>query len=201
MIAVYVLIPLLSAFLGWLIIRLSFLLLFRPVRPVKFASLTLQGALYKNVDVWKSALARFIANEVNGEALMKNVASTSNIDRLKPELNEHIDVFLKVRLKEAMPMIGMLIGDRTIGQLKALFMEELESLFPSVMNSYMSHLKEDLDLNQLVKEKLDAFPPERIEKIIRENCKSQLTKLTTVAAFVGLIVGLIQVLIVILFLS
>ena len=77
MVAAFILIPLLSAFLGWLIIRLSFLLLFRPVRPLKFASLTIQGALYKNEGAWRSALATLIANEMNAEALIMKAMETS----------------------------------------------------------------------------------------------------------------------------
>jgi hypothetical protein len=39
-----------------------------------------------------------------------------------------------------MPMIGMFIGEKTINELKAVFITELESLFPVIMKSYLGNL-------------------------------------------------------------
>jgi sulfite reductase beta subunit-like hemoprotein len=47
-------------------------------------------------------------------------------------------------------MIGMLIGDKTIAQVKGVFIKELEELFPILMKQYMTSLQHDLDLEKIV---------------------------------------------------
>ena len=45
-----------------------------------------------------------------------------------------------------MQMLGMLIGEKTIVQLKGAFLLELELLFPVLMENYMNKLEQDIDI-------------------------------------------------------
>jgi uncharacterized membrane protein YheB (UPF0754 family) len=194
-------IPLLSALVGWMIIRVSMYLLFHPAKPVKVGPIVIKGLIYRKEAQMKQQLTLFIKTEILAlEDRVEHLASSANLDRLRPELNQHIDAFLKVRLKQEMPMIGMLIGDRTISQLKAIFMEELETLFPSVIKSYINHLKDDFDLDVLIKEKVNAFEIFKIEEQFKKNYSKEVIKLSLLAALMGFVIGCIQLLIVISFL-
>ena len=51
----------------------------------------------------------------------------------------------------------MLIGDKTINQLKVAFLTELESLFPVLMKSYISNLQKEFDIEKQVSEKIAGF--------------------------------------------
>src|SRR4051812_8843963 len=71
--------------------------------------------------VKKSAIAADIADFVSDkmisvDTITKKVAGPEQLLRLMPVIETHIDDFLRNRLKIAIPMIGMLIGDRTIAQ-------------------------------------------------------------------------------------
>lgn len=76
--------------------------------------------------------------------IQKKIIDPDNIKKMMPMIEEHIDHFLKVKLAKEMPMIGMFIGDKTITQLKTVFMAELEELFPVVMKNYMKSLQNEL---------------------------------------------------------
>lgn len=47
-----------------------------------------------------------------------------------PLADTHVDDFLRNKLPKKMPVMSMLVGDKTIAQLKAVFMEELQDLLP-----------------------------------------------------------------------
>jgi hypothetical protein len=47
-----------------------------------------------------------------------------------PMAEAQVDDFLRNKLPKAMPVVGMFIGDKTIAQFKAIFMDELQTLLP-----------------------------------------------------------------------
>ena len=191
-------IPLLSAFAGWMSVRLAIYFLFHPKKPIHVFNFRLQGAYHKKQKTLKAAVAALIKKELTeSEKLTAVLGAPGNVAKLRPELEQHIDVFLKIKLKEAMPMIGMLIGDRTINQLKSLFMQELETLFPSVMNTYVKHIVTDEGVDRLIAAKLDTFDAERVEQLLFKNASEELRDLQWLAIIIGLIIGCLQLLIII----
>jgi 3-dehydroquinate dehydratase len=86
-------------------------------------------------------------------------------------------------------MISMFIGDKTIQQLKSVFMEELKQMFPTLMQSFASNMQKDL-IDQLEHQSLQKF------ETIAFNATSPLRKL---AILIGLIWGFIANLILNLF--
>jgi len=63
-----------------------------------------------------------------------------------------------------MPMIGMLIGDKTVNSLKEVFLKEIEELFPAVLSKFSENLQKEIDLRQMVHQKLSAIPVTNIQK-------------------------------------
>ncbi|RYF94446.1 MAG: hypothetical protein EOO00_05300 [Chitinophagaceae bacterium] len=125
--------------------------------------------------------------------ITEQLSSASGIEPLIPFIESHIDDFLRNRLKIAIPMIGMLIGDRTIAQLKDVFMKELESILPQIIDEYIRGMKDKVDLEQLIKSKIQAIPQEKINSLLRPVITKMLM-LTGVLA--GLLAGLVNMLIV-----
>jgi uncharacterized membrane protein YheB (UPF0754 family) len=98
-------------------------------------------------------------------------------------------------LAAEMPIISMFIGDKTIEQLKSLFMKELESLFPVLMTSYMDKLKHELDLEAIVTEKVSNFSSDKLEEILQSIMSKEFKFIEIIGAVLGFLIGIIQVLI------
>jgi uncharacterized membrane protein YheB (UPF0754 family) len=129
------------------------------------------------------------------EDIEQKVTNTDNLQKLKPEIEAHIDEFLNNRIKTIFPMLSMFIGEKTIGQLKEAFLNELEALFPVLMKNYMGKLQQDLDLEKIVTQKVANFSTEKLEDILMQITKKEFKFLEIVGAVLGLIIGLLQVLI------
>jgi uncharacterized membrane protein YheB (UPF0754 family) len=186
----------LSTFTGWITTWIAIKMLFHPRRPIRFAGLTLQGIFPKNQRHIAEKLGQVVGRELlSFDEIEQKITNPDNINRLRPEIEAHIDGFLRNRLTAQFPILSMFVGEKTIGQLKEGFMTELESLFPVLMKSYMGKLQQDLDLEKIVTEKVAGFSSEKLEDILKQITKKEFLFLEFVGGFFGFLIGLFQLLI------
>jgi len=187
---------LLSAFTGWVTTWIAIKMLFHPRRPIKILGLTIHGIFPKNQRLIAEKLGQVVGKELlSFDEIEQKVTNPENLQKLRPDIEQHIDHFLRNKLKEVFPMLAMLIGEKTILQLKDAFLLELEILFPVLMKNYMTKLEKDLDLEKIVTEKVAAFSSEKLEDILNQITKKEFKFLEFIGGFFGLLIGIIQVLV------
>lgn len=192
----FILPVLLSCFTGWITIFIAIKLFFHPRKPVCLPGFTLQGVIPKNQHAIAEQLGEMVSKEVfSFSALKEKVTNPDNLDKLKPEIENHIDQFLREKLKDTFPMLSMFIGDKTINQLKAAFLMELENLFPVLMKSYLTRLEQDFDIKKLVTEKIAGFSLIKAEEMLNKSAKKLFIALQLTGALIGFIAGLLHILI------
>ena len=188
-------IPFISAFIHWLTIRMALKLLFHPRRPRKIFGFTLQGVFPKRQPQIAESLGRIVGQELlSFDDIEQTITNPSNVGRILPLAEQHIDNFLRHKLKESMPMIALFIGDKTINQLKTVFMQELEDLFPVIMKNYVTHLKQDLDLERIVVDKIANFSSDRLETMLNDILTKEFRFVEVIGAVLGFLIGLLQIL-------
>lgn len=188
-------IPFISAFIHWLTIWMALKLLFHPRQPKKILGFTLQGVFPKRQRQIAESLGRIVGQELlSFDDIEQTITNPENVQKILPLAEEHIDNFLRVKLKETMPMIAMFIGDKTIGQLKAVFMQELGDLFPVIMKNYVSHLKNDLDLEKIVVDKIANFSSDRLESMLNQILTKEFRFVEVIGAALGFLIGIFQIL-------
>ncbi len=187
---------LLSTFTGWVTTWIAVKMLFHPRKPIRFFGLTVQGIFPKNQRRIAEKLGQVVGKELlSFDEIEQKVTSPENLEKLKPEIEAHVDNFLNNKIKEVFPMLSMFIGEKTISQLKAAFLLELENLFPVLMKGYMAKLQKDLDLEKIVTEKVAGFSSEKLEDILQQITKKEFQFLEVIGGFFGLLIGVIQVLV------
>lgn len=186
---------LLSAFICWLIVYIFIKSLFYPVQPLNIAGIKLQGLIPARQQAVAEEIGRLVSNEMFSLGVLEEkVADPENFNKLKPEIETQIDSFLRVRLKDTFPMLGMLIGDKTINQLKGAFMVELQTLFPILMKKYVVNLSNDLDIEKTVREKIAGLSMFNTKKLFYQSFKKPLIRIQLMAALVGFLLGVLHVL-------
>lgn len=190
----YIIPLLLSCITGWLVVWICTRLLFHPRRPVQFAGWRIQGIIPANQQQIAEKIGRLVSSELfSFSALQEKITHPDNFNKLKPEIETHIDSFLRVRLKDTFPMLSMLIGDKTINQLKSAFILELETLFPVIMKSYLTGLENELDLERIISNKIAGFSINKSEELFKKYAAKQLFKIQVLGALIGLLMGLIHI--------
>lgn len=192
----FIIIPVISAFIGWFTNWIAIKMLFHPKEPKRILGITFQGIFPKRQHQFAMKLGKLVSNELLSFAeIEQKISDPANVEKVLKLLETHIDTFLREKLTAEIPMIGMLIGDKTIGQVKGVFMKELQELFPLLMKQYMNTLENELNLEKIVIEKVKRFSSDKLEDILNQIMSTEFRFVEIIGAVLGFIIGLVQVLI------
>lgn len=107
--------------------------------------------------------------------------SAQAFQNIQPVIEVQIDNFLRHKLSKSMPMLSMFIGEKTINQMKSVFMKELEDIFPGLMGKYSADLLASAEI--------------RLTPLINAQLKKELRLLPLAGIIAGLLTGVIQLLV------
>jgi len=188
------LIPFISAFIGWFTNWIAIKMLFHPKKPIKILGITFIGIFPKRQVQFAEKLGKLVSDELlSFQDIESKITNPANIDQLMPQIDAHIDHFLRVKLADQMPVISMFIGDKTIQQMKSVFMAELKELFPGIMKTYMGNLQRDLDLEKIVVDKVKGFSSDKLEQILNDIMAKEFRFVEIIGGVLGFLIGIIQV--------
>lgn len=189
-------IPFLSALVHWLTIWMALKMLFYPKQPRRILGLTFHGVFPKKQHQIAENLGRIVGQELlSFNELEEKITGGDNLDSIYPEIEKQIDDFLRNKLKVAMPMIAMFIGEQTVMQLKEVFMNELRSMLPPLLKNYIHNLKDKLDLEKIVSEKVKNFSSDRLENLLNQILTKEFRFVEVIGAVLGFFSGVVQILI------
>ena len=191
-----ILIPLISAFIGWFTNWIAIKMLFHPREPRKVLGLTLHGIFPKRQQQFAEKLGKLVSDELLSYGdIEQKITSAENLKKLMPVIDEHIDEFLRTKIKSEFPFISMFIGNKTINRFKETISKELETLFPELMKNYMNNLQHQLDLEKIVVEKVSSFSTDKLESILYQIMSKEFRFVEIIGGVLGFVIGLVQVLI------
>lgn len=189
------LIPFISAFIGWFTNWIAIKMLFHPKEPKRILGITFHGIFPKRQQQFAEKLGKLVSEELlSFSDIESKITNPENLDKIMPMVDKHIEDFLRVKLPESMPVISMFIGDKTINQLKDIFLTEMKTLFPQIMGNYMGKLKTELDLEKIVVKKVAAFSTDKLESILNQIMAREFKFVELLGGILGFIIGVLQVL-------
>lgn len=190
----FLLFPVISAFIGWITNWVAIKMLFHPKTPKKILGITFHGIFPKRQQKFAEKLGKLVSDEfLSFDDIEAKISNPENLKQIMPIIENHVDDFLRNRLKDEMPVISMFIGDKTIGNLKTLFMNEIETLLPIVMKQYAANLKTELDLEQIVITKVAAFSSDKLEEVLYQIMSKEFRFVEIIGAVIGFLIGSLQV--------
>lgn len=188
------LIPFISAFIGWVTNLLAIKMLFHPRNPITILGFTIHGIFPKRQQQFAEKLGKLVGQELLSFAEIEaQLTAGENLSKLSPIVEEHLDHFLRHKLSAEMPIISAFIGEKTITKLKAVFLEEMNLLFPTLMKKYAQQLEEDLDLERIVTEKVANFSSEKLEGLLYQIMSKEFTFVEVIGGIIGFLIGILQV--------
>jgi hypothetical protein len=119
-----VLLPLLVGCFGWLISWGFIKIIFFPHQSIRLAGRQWQSLFSKK------------AGQISIGQILPELTQGGSFQKLLPFIDAKLDEFFKERLVQKMPVISMFIGDKTITQLKEVFLEELAQIFPALLSQF-----------------------------------------------------------------
>lgn len=166
-------------------------ILFKPAEPISILGYKIQGIIPASlpglIQHLKSSLPTLLPSF---DSLEARFTKTENFEKIMPLIENHVDDFLRNKLSESMPMISMFIGDRTINQLKELFMRELRIIFPASIKSYLQGASAEFDPATLITDDMLKQAVSSIHKNIHQSIIAKRKKALILFGGVGLLAGI-----------
>lgn len=190
------LIPVISAFIGWFTNWVAIKMLFHPREEKSILGMKFQGIFPKRQQQFAVKLGQLVSRELlSFDDIKGRITSPENLQAVMPAIEVHIDDFLRNKLSKSMPVISMFVGEKTITELKGVFLKEMETIFPSVMNQYIDSLQKQLDLEKIVTEKVASFSSDKLEEILLSIMSKEFRFVEIIGGVLGFIIGILQIVI------
>lgn len=188
--------PIISAFIGWFTNWIAIKMLFHPKEPINILGITLHGIFPKKQKQFAEKLGVLVANElISFDDISSKINSPDTIQKIIPIVEERVDHFIKTKLTEELPLLSMFIKDKTLENIKKGIVNEVETMFPAMIGQMTANMKQDLDVEKIVVDKVSNFSSDKLEEILVSIMKKEFKFVEIIGGVLGFLIGLLQIII------
>ena len=188
---------LIGGLIGYITNKVAIKMLFRPVNPVKILFIKFQGVFPKRKDQMAKSLAEVIEKELlSKEVIMDKILSADKVNELKKLVKESLSTKVAEMLP---PMVKMFMGNNPDEMVKNLIDKEGDKILDSLIDDIKEKGISDLNIYEMVKDRIDSLDFVEFEKIIFGLMARELRFVEVIGLFLGMFIGLLQFVVVTLF--
>jgi len=188
------LLPIISAFIGWFTNWIAIKMLFHPKNPVRILGLTIQGIFPKRQQQFAASLGSLVARElISFDEISAKIQSPETMQKVLPLVEQKVDHFIDTKLSEEMPLLSMFINGKTMENIKRGIVHEVELMFPDLLNQLTAGMKQDLNVEKMVTEKVGNFSSDKLEEILVSIMSKEFRFVEIIGAVLGFLIGLLQI--------
>lgn len=185
----FILMVLVGGFIGWITNKVAIKLLFRPVNPVKILFFTFQGVFPKRKDQMAVSLAQTIEQELlSKEVIFNKILSEENLTEVKSK----IKIALYEKIVEMIPPMVKMFMSNIDEVVKGFIDKDGDRLFDEMIEQFQEIGFANLNIEEIVKERIDSLDFVEFEKIIFGLMSKELKHIEIIGLFLGMIIGVIQ---------
>jgi len=190
---ILLLLPFIAALIGWMTNYIAVKMLFHPKEPRNFFGTTFHGVFPKRQHALAEKLGQLVADELfsisDVSAKIKEFATS---DEAMNEVGKRIEMTIRNKLVQAFPMLAMFLSDEMVEKVTGLFKNELKDFLSATSQGMGEKLEENLNVQEMVKERVNAFSSEKLEELLNQLMKKEFKFIELVGAILGFFIGCIQ---------
>lgn len=187
--------PLVCGLIGWLTNHLAVKMLFRPRRPVRILGFTVQGVFPKRQKALAANLGEMVEAElISHEDITELIRDPSFQKRFHQVGDAYVEKLISERLPAAIPMAAMFLNDQVKGKIRDLISEQLVRFIPKVLDIAAEELEDQLDVGEMVRQKVEEFSIEELEALLESIMKREFRFIEYLGGVLGALIGLLQAL-------
>ncbi len=143
-------------------------------------------------DLFGALVPRLISSAFSSDRIGTMLNDPAPLKKIRPEIEQHLDYFLGEKLAREMPVVGMFIGEKTILQLKQLFMKELDIIFPRVMSRYFNEITTNLTAEKMK----ELISVKELRLSVNQLLSKPLNRIPIMTGMLGAVISLLQLILV-----
>ena len=177
--------------IGWITNILAIKLLFRPIKPIRIPILNIEilGLIPKRKNEIAANIGEVISNELLSiDDILDQAFKNSNgenfnsyiIDKIKNIINEKLNIIPMPFRMMASPYIDEILN------------KEVPSAINEISADLLNKAKENVNIQEIVEEKINELDLEKLEDIIIKVSKKELKHIEILGLVLGAIIGVLQ---------
>ena len=188
------LLPIIAAIIGWLTNYLAVKMLFHPKVPINVLGISVQGVFPKRQKKLAEKLGSLVANELFSIGdIAKKIEDIAKSEKSMELIGKRIEKTIRNKLVKSFPMLAMFLTDDMVEKVTNLFKSELQDFLTDFTQDIRKSLEENVDVEKLVRNKVEAFSSDKLEQILFAIMKKEFRFIETIGAVLGFIIGCFQV--------
>ncbi len=185
--------PIMGVVVGYYTNWIALQMIFKPLEPKRYIFFKYQGLFLKRQDAVSLEFANVVANNVlNTENLIRLIFMGKGGDLLIKLVIERANALTQQKLQDKAPLVPMLLGQERVTKIKETIAEKLIWILPEVANRIQNYLKDTLQIEKTIAERLSVLPKDEFEELLHSVFKEDELTLIILGALLGGIVGLYQ---------
>ena len=108
------------------------------------------------------------------------------------EVGKRIEATIRNKLVQTFPMLAMFLSDEMVEKVTGLFKNELKDFLSETSQGLGEQLEQNLNVQVMVQERVNAFSSEKLETILNELMKKEFRFIELVGAVLGFLIGCVQ---------
>ena len=189
------LLPILAALIGWVTNYLAVKMLFHPRQAISIGSIQFQGVFPKRQKQLAVKLGILVAEELlSMDQITNKIRENATSEASMDAIGKRIEKTIREKLVHAFPMLSMFLSDEMVEKVTNLFRNELKDFLAESVEELSHKLEKELDIKDLVCEKVEGFSSERVEKLLVNLMKKEFKFIELVGAVLGFFIGCVQLL-------
>lgn len=193
-IAVLVLVPLITAFIGWFTNWAAVKMIFLPKRFIGIGPIGWQGV----VPARNEQFARDVANSVGEVLSARDLADRLDPDEMERELSDRIDAELPGLLAEVLDLVSPGVWDQMAPAAQDMVATQVRAEISTVTRTLFDDVREisdeALDLRALVHDLLSGENADRLGELFARMGRKELRFIVYYGGVFGFLVGIVQAL-------
>lgn len=195
--ATIILIPVISALIGWGTNWLAVKMLFRPKDKINLLFFSVQGVFPKNQQTVAEKIGNMVASELfSSKDIRERMVHPDNINTIRMVIEEKIDQYLNVTFPKNYPLTSLFFGKKRKQGFKEDLVLEVEKATPDVVEKYVQDIESALNIKEIIARKVAALPPDKLEAMLNSILKKEFQFIEYIGGVIGLVIGILQVILV-----
>ncbi|MDF2521862.1 MAG: hypothetical protein K0R84_2490 [Clostridia bacterium] len=184
--------------IGWVTNVLAIKMLFRPIKPISIplTNIKMQGLIPKRRNEIARSIGEAVKNElINIDEIIDKLVTTENKTKVMQSIKLRVIQAVDLKIPSLIPSS---IKAKLLEYIGEQIDAEAESILDRTIDDLTKKAIEQVDIGQMVTEKIDEFELEKIEEMILKLASTELKHIEVLGGVLGAAIGLIQGIIVLL---
>ncbi len=187
--------PFISGLIGWFTNWIAVKMMFHPQKKIRIVFFDVQGVFPKRQKEVAQQIGQMVARELLSiEDIKSKLNTPEQIEGIKNSIDEKIDDYLTNKFPANYPITSFFFGKRSRQSIREDLVKEVERFAPEIIERYADNLGEELDIEEMISEKIAVMDPAQLEGLINGILKKEFVFIEVIGGVLGFVIGLFQLL-------